>query len=367
MKRDITICVDGKNLLQPISGISRYLAITLKYLAEFGVSVHLICPDKPKDEYKIPESINLHIAKKSQYFGPLQWHYFTLPSLVNKIGCDVFWGPAHRLPINLKDNIFTVVTCHDLVCRRIPATMKFSRYLSDRIQLPLSMKRSSLIHAVSKSTYDDICRYYPSLHHKTFSTLPHLGIENFTKTQKYRSPRGNLGKYALFVGTFEPRKNLKNLFKAFEILWEKGLDAPELKLAGRQGWGNNDIREFVERSDWRNKIQIIFNPDDTRLKYLYENCRFLIMPSLHEGLGLPVIEAKNYKKPAIISSGSMEELADDASLIVNPEDPDNIAKAIYLFYYQDSIYNGALLDAENCPHKFDWKINTENLLTKFLN
>ena len=364
MKKKITVCVDGKNFLKPMSGISRYLNETLNTLVREDIKVKLICPSEPLKEYHLKDDIDVIVDYEPMPFGVLQWHGQRLSKIVNSLKCDIFWGPAHRIPFGLNDTIKTVVTCHDLVCIKYSHTMRFKNYISDRIQLPLSMSRADAIHAISQTTQTDIKKLFPKLSSKIFSTLPQYSYTK-GKASFIHSDKNEWGQYALFVGTFEPRKNLHNLIKAFQLLCDQNSKAVKLVLVGGQGWGGVNVHDMITAQSLQDKIDVIIRPDEEGLQKAYTNCRFLIMPSLYEGLGLPVIEAKAHGKPSIISDGSLAEIADKGSIIVDPNNVNDIASAMEKLFFDDEIYLQHLERAVNTPPSFQWQSNTEKLVEHF--
>ena len=105
--------------------------------------------------------------------------------------------------------------------------------------------------------------------------------------------------YLLTVGTLEPRKNYLRVLTAMERLWDRDL-APDWYVVGREGW---DFEEFVgrmESSRHRERIKWFRDTDDSQLVRLYQGCLALVYASLHEGFGLPVLEAMACGKAVVV-------------------------------------------------------------------
>ncbi|MHB1693014.1 MAG: glycosyltransferase [bacterium] len=98
----------------------------------------------------------------------------------------------------------------------------------------------------------------------------------------------------LMVGTIEPRKNHLFVLNAFENLWGKGFNG-NLIIVGVVGWNCDNILERFKNSKYLNKYLFVYNNiNDAELKYLYKNSKALIIASIIEGFGFPLVEAAHY-------------------------------------------------------------------------
>jgi alpha-1,3-rhamnosyl/mannosyltransferase len=123
------------------------------------------------------------------------------------------------------------------------------------------------------------------------------------------------GDYVLAVGTLEPRKNLDRLIAAV------GKSGRELRVVGARGWGGVDVRG--------NGVRWLGEVDDVELARLYRGAACVAYPSLYEGFGIPVLEAMACGAPVVTTRGTaMEEVADGAAVLVDADDPDQIADGI---------------------------------------
>lgn len=148
------------------------------------------------------------------------------------------------------------------------------------------------------------------------------------------APPGLPDRFVLCVGTVEPRKNHGMLLDAWERLeerWSHGMrGSVGLVIVGRLGWQSDEVARrlrFLHRSDRR--IQWLRSVDDAQLAALYRDATALAMPSLDEGLGLPVLEARRNVVPVLASNrGGLPEALGGGGLLLDPENVDAWAGAM---------------------------------------
>jgi glycosyltransferase involved in cell wall biosynthesis len=135
--------------------------------------------------------------------------------------------------------------------------------------------------------------------------------------------------YVLFVGTLEPRKNLGALLDAWEHLLEDQRRLPRLRIAGGTRPGSEDWVARLSRPPLRERVDFVGYVNADARRALYEGARLLVLPSHHEGFGLPVLEAMALGVPVIASTaGALPEVAGDAALFVAPGDHRALSEAI---------------------------------------
>lgn len=136
--------------------------------------------------------------------------------------------------------------------------------------------------------------------------------------------------YVLVVGTLESRKNLWRLVQAWDRLTQDPtLNMPRLIFAGRQGWFNEDLMDWMRASgNLRGWVQFAESPSDDALAYLYRNCLFTATVSLYEGWGLPIGESLGFGKTAVVADNSaMTEVGGDLVVYCDATSIDSIAAA----------------------------------------
>jgi len=136
--------------------------------------------------------------------------------------------------------------------------------------------------------------------------------------------------FILFAGTIEPRKNLPTLLQAFSEVLRSTSRRLQLVIAGKKGWLVDELLKDVEASSLSQHVRFTGYVHDDDLRALYSSCRVFVYPSLHEGFGLPPLEAMACGAPVITSGipSLMETTGIDAARHVAPLDVAALTKCI---------------------------------------
>ena len=158
------------------------------------------------------------------------------------------------------------------------------------------------------------------------------GFRRFHEEGKFEQVRRKHGlprEFMLFVGTLEPRKNLRRLLDAFCRLKAGHQFTPDLVMVGRKGWISGPLFSQIRESRFFDRIHLTGYVPDSDLAALYNMARLLVFPSLYEGFGLPALEALACGCPVVTSHrGAMLEVTAGAAAYCDPEDTRSIADAI---------------------------------------
>ena len=229
-------------------------------------------------------------------------------------GADVFHGLNQRLPRARFRR--TVTTFHDLfVLTGDYSTPEFRHRFA--AQARFAAANSDAIIAVSHFSAGQVEQIL-GIGRSRIHVIPH-GASIYAGMAATREP------VVLHVGAIQRRKNIGRLVAAFERL-----PAPwRLVLAGSDGYGAKEIREQIEASAARARIEVLGYVDQAELARCYARASIFAFPSLDEGFGMPVLEAMAAGVPVVTSDRSaLPEVAGDAALLVNPEDTDALASAL---------------------------------------
>lgn len=260
-----------------------------------------------------------------------------------------------------------VITVHDLNFIHFPQflTGDALRYYSGQIEW--AIRKADHILADSFHTRDDLLSLLGVPAEKV--TAVHLAAdERFRPTselpilQKYDLETG----YILFVGTLEPRKNIPTLLQAYRILLDRGAQEP-LVLVGRAGWLSEGIFEALDRLKLRPHVRIL---DDVvgvdPLLQFYNGARLLVIPSFYEGFGLPALEAMACHTPVVAANrGSLPEIVADAGLLIDPEDPEELASAIERGLNDDQLRTDLIEKGARQAARFSWRETARHTLVVY--
>lgn len=160
----------------------------------------------------------------------------------------------------------------------------------------------------------------------------------------------------LFVGTLEPRKNVGGLLDAYARLLESRPDAPELVIAGRATQAAAPWIARIGKPPLQGHVRHLGYVDDQVRRSLYERARLLVLPSFHEGFGLPIVEAMTVGVPVVASNrGAIPEVLGDAGLLVEPEDADGLAGAMERMLYDARLAAQAVAWGFRRASAFSWE------------
>jgi glycosyltransferase involved in cell wall biosynthesis len=259
------------------------------------------------------------------------WERYLLPRKVNKTHIDVFWGGRFYVPGGLKCR--AVATIHDLAFLKIPGLISKDvvKYFDSLIKQ--SVKSANSFIAISETTKNDFCDLYdvpgervdiiyngydPYFQQEISNEEIEIVLKKFEIKQSY----------ILFIGTLEPRKNLRNLFKAYLNSKACKENVP-LVICGKMGWLQDQFMQEIKPYIESKKVILTGYVTDKELLCLYKRSLFFAFPSLYEGFGIPILEAMAAGVPVLTSgNSSMKELFMDCTEQIDPYDIDSISDGI---------------------------------------
>lgn len=266
------------------------------------------------------------------------WNFIPIPYSFffgKKADVTVFFNYA--IPPGVKGK--KVVFIHDMAYKAYPETVRAKTRNFLEMTLQKSCQRADKIVTISEFSKSEIIKYL-KVEEKKIEVVP-LGVDfgrfhtGYTEKQKqkvaekYKIPSD----YFLYLGTIEPRKNIKRILKAYALFNKESELVPHLVLAGRKGWLYESIFAAVEELKLQEKVHFLGYVDSEDVPVLLSGAELFLFPSLYEGFGLPVLEAMACGVPVITSNvASMPEIAGDAAVLVNPLEITQIKEGISLVF-----------------------------------
>lgn len=234
-----------------------------------------------------------------------------------------------------ENGAFVVWVIYDLIPIKHPefCTPLFSRVFREWLSEVLTS--SNLLMCISRSTQNDLMSFASSLNIE-LPPLSHFYLgANFKFSSEGKVSKKLTGfheKNKIFyccIGTVEPRKNHEMLLDVFETLWKQGIDVGLVLMGKADAQSAQLIRVLQTHKEINGHLYFDQSATDADIHWCYENCRALILPSLAEGFGLPLIEARMYGAQVFANNiPSFIELADDGVLFFDSNDKGSLEKLL---------------------------------------
>lgn len=227
----------------------------------------------------------------------------------------------------------SIITVHDLTFLYHPEflTAQSRQYYNGQIRY--AVRRACAIAADSQATKADLVNLLAVPPDQV--SVIHLGLEPDFRVLTQDAIETSLTRlslspgYILFVGTFEPRKNVPGLLRAYQSLRRRLSDAPLLVLVGNRGWLFEETLMMIKDLGLEQPVRVIENLPAADLPAVYNGAGVFVLPSHYEGFGFPVLEAMGCGAPCVIAArASLPELAGDAALAVDPDDEAALSQAL---------------------------------------
>ncbi|MFA6184177.1 MAG: glycosyltransferase family 1 protein [Parcubacteria group bacterium] len=325
-------------------------------------------------KYKNVKVRIFHFPNKLLNFFIWYFHWPQIDKLLG--GIDIFFMPNLNF-VTLSGKSKLILTMHDLSFEYFPETFSLKRQFWHIFINPKKLsQRADKILAISQSTKNDLMNLYKIDSQKI--EVVYNGIsDEFMRVDrndpklleikdKYKLPFN----FILFLGTFEPRKNIIGIVRAYEFLRDernKNLDKYKLVIAGSAGWKSSEIKKNIKNSKYSKDIQLVKFIENKDKVYVYNLASLFIYPSFFEGFGIPPLEAMKCGVPVVASNSSaLVETVGEGGIIVDADRPDEIAMASREFLLNKNLQEKLSTKRFKQIQKFSW-IKSANKFLEIIN
>jgi len=368
------IAINTIPLISPLTGTGKYIYQVAKALKEtawiheysyfYGYySSHLISPgESPEILYRVKKTI-----RKIPFLRAAARNLKNFSNYFSSRNFDLYFEP-NFIPLNIRAR-HIVVTIPDFSFAIFPhwhtrETVRYFRKhfwkkikMADRVIVISDFIKNEAIHRFG----------FP----EDLLTTIHLGFDQdvfrvytpqdlIPVKNQYRLPEN----FILFVGSIEPRKNLKNLLYAYMNLEESFRKEFKLVLVGFKGWENDELMKMLK--NLKSDVLYIGYVPENELGKFYNLARVLVYPTLYEGFGLPALEAMACGCPVIASNvASLPEICGQAGYYINPYEVKSITEGIDKVLKDDDLRNSLIgKGLERCK-QFSWEKSARDHLKVF--
>lgn len=301
------------------------------------------------------------------FFRPMAWlikYEFLLPRFVNNGGFDLYLSPDGWSSTRIK--VKTVAVIHDINFEHFPKFLPFSYRNYYRFYFKRWVKHAKKLGSVSEYSKQDIVNTYKVSPDKI--KVMYNGASPVYKPidealiNKLRTKYTQGKAYFIFIGALHPRKNVINLFKAFDQFKKDDQQGIKLLIVGEKFYWDKHTSQAFDKMEFINDVVFTGRLKQEDLKNVLGASLALTYPSLFEGFGIPIVEAMNCNIPIITSNTtSMPEVAGDAALIVNPNDINSIAEAMHDMATKPEIRARLIAAGKIRRKEFSWDKTAEKL------
>lgn len=320
------VAVDAHSLARPRSGVEVYLENILRYLEAPGLDLRLLTDIAPR---QVPPqgieviSVPFTSAQTGRNLMAPVWFHWALARAVRRMRADLLWSPYFFVPLGCRTP--TVATVHDTNPLDIKAKCHpplWKRYFL--AMLGYSARRARHIIVPSQRIADNLGRFFGTPASR-ISVVGHGVAPEFSSpvreevVAELRERLGVPGRFILFVGSLNDRKNAITLLRAYAELPRELREEVQLVIVGPGGSDEQLVKRFIAEKGLSGRAILAGYIEPAPLTELYKVAEVFALPSLCESFGLPIVEAMAAGVPVLTSNvTSLPEVAGDAALLLPP-------------------------------------------------
>ena len=355
------ISIDGRaSTLYRGTGIGNYTYQLLNNINNIDIINEYNLFISENSELDINLNSNLRLTFSEKLMKKNFWNDIKEPNNI-ELDSNIYHTPQNGIGIIENIDVPQIITLHDIIPLKMRETVSDNYLKLFDTEMPKILENTSGIITVSNFSKEDIHKTLGFPRDKIFVT--HLAAESQYKVldklvcKKFISDTyGISNDYILYVGGFSPRKNITGIIEAFSLIYSKLSKDIKLVIVGHKGISYEIYKNKAIELGIESKVIFTGFIEVNHMPAIYNAASLLVYPSFYEGFGLPPLEAMASGIPVITSNiTSIPEVVENAAILINPYDSDDIASNIYNILTDEKFKNILIDKGLKQASKYNWR------------
>lgn len=356
-----------------IGGSETYIANMIEWLTkldknnEYIIFVNNECREYFKD---IAPNLKIVHCKVDGTSRPLRmlWEQFVLPFQIKKHNIDLLYSTGHTKPFYCPAK--SVLVIFDMQHINQPEFFSSLFIFVVRLIIYISAKTADHIITISDNSKSDILNHY-NIPSKSV-TVTYLSANkdifkkgNSKEIEKIKDKYSIKGRYLYYGAASLPHKNHKRLLNVFKTVKAEHPDL-QLVLTGARDYGEGSIFEHIKTLGLEEDVVLLGWLPFEDVALIYSGAELFVFPSLHEGFGMPVLEAMYTETPVTCSDiEPLKEIVADGALLFDPLDEDSMKQSIVSILEDSELQESLIKKGIKRADFFSWEKTAKSTIEIF--
>jgi glycosyltransferase involved in cell wall biosynthesis len=292
------------------------------------------------------------------------WFEFRIPRLLKKLKVDMFLSTDGF--ISLRSKVPSCDVIHDINFEHRPKDLPFLSRKYYRYFYPRYAHHATRLATVSEYSRRDIINNYDIDEEKidlvyngvskSFFPISKSAIDEVRENYSLGAP------YFIFVGSLHPRKNIRNLLRAFELFKEEYKSSFKLIIVGKKSFLTKAMEDQLEMMKYKSDVIFTGRLSSQELNDVMAASYALTFVPFFEGFGIPLVEAMKCEVPILTSNvTSLPEIAGDAAIFVEPENPGSIRDGMVRLVKEEGLRESLIEKGKIRSERYNWDNTAKEL------
>ncbi len=298
---------------------------------------------------------------------PILWYFWLewrVPAVLKKIDADLFLSTDGF--ISLRSKIPSVAVIHDINFVHRPKDLPMiSRFYYRHFYRKFAQKASRLA-TVSEYSRRDIINNYDIDENKIDLVYNGASKSFFpvkeSRKEEIRNEYASGSPYFVFVGSIHPRKNIRNLLKAYELFRLETKKDYKLLIVGKRFFLTRAMDEQLQKMKYEDDVRFTDRLSSKDLNDVMGSAYAMTFVPFFEGFGIPLVEAMNCEIPILTSNvTSLPEIAGDAAIYAVPDSPGSIRDGMIRLVKEEGLRDGLIKKGKERRKLYSWDNTAKEL------